>query len=281
MRETGELAVLTTTEIERFYAFGWVVVRGLLDLSESSQLRDEIEGALRDAYGSAYGKNTRGDLDDESPEANVVPLMSKHVPLSMSLVADDTRLWTIAEQLLGPVTLACPALGECLIGDTPWHRDPGIGEPWVRFRTYCEPCRAESGALRFIPGSQHPYFGRHLERYRATAQATGAADLDVDLPWVAVDTDPGDMIAFDPRTLHSSTGGTHRLAWNVDYAALPDTADHEHRKRTRELVLELSSWPHPARWPTWDEWTSTRPRTPARDQAIGRLLAIGAIEDTT
>ena len=232
-----------------------------------------------DAYGAAYGQNTREELDDESPGANVLPMMSEKAPFSMSLVADDTRLWTIAEQLLGPVTLACPALGECLIGDTPWHRDPGIGDPWVRFRTYLAPRRAHDGALRFVAGSQHSAYGDQLDEYRATAQATGTANLAVDVPTFAVETDPGDVIAFDPRTVHSSEGGRQRLAWNADYAAFPDAADQQYRKRTRDLVLELSSWPHPARWPVWEEWIAARPRSEQRALAISRLESIGAIED--
>jgi hypothetical protein len=254
-------------------------MRRLLDADEARELRQETDRALSDAYGAAYGQNTREDLDDESPEANVLPMMCERAPLSMSLVADDPRLWTVAEQLLGSVTLACPALGECLIRETPWHRDPGIGDPWVRFRIYLEPCRAGAGALRFVPGSQHSPFRDRLEDYRARAHADGAGNLAVDVPSVAVETDPGDVIAFDPRTLHSSIGGYQRLAWSADYAVLPDPADHAYRERTRDLVLELSSWPHPDRWPTWDEWIAARPRSPQRAQAIRRLASIGAIDD--
>jgi ectoine hydroxylase-related dioxygenase (phytanoyl-CoA dioxygenase family) len=271
---------LSSAEVAHFHSFGWVALHNLLDVDEARQLRDEIDDALFDAYGSAYGQNTRDDLDDESPEANVLPLMSERSPLSMSLVADDPRLWTIAEALLGPVTLASPALGECLIAETPWHRDPGIGDPWVRFRAYLVPCRAGGGALRFVPGSQHPPFRDRLDAYRAEAHAKGTANLAVDVPCVAVETDPGDVVAFDPRVLHSSTRGHQRLAWNADYAALPDPSDLACRDRTRELVLELSSWPHPDRWPVWDEWIAQRPRSTQRAEAIGRLVAIGAIEET-
>ena len=271
---------LTSAEIAHFHSFGWVVMRALLDGAESARLRDEVDHALRDAYGSAYGRNTREDLDDESPEANVLPLMSEMTPFSMSLVADDTRLWTIAERLLGPVTLACPALGECLIGDTPWHTDPGIGDAWVRFRAYLGPRRTSDGALRFVPGSQHPAYRDRIEQYRATAHVGGTTNLVVDLPWVPVETDPGDVIAFDPRTLHSSMGGQQRLAWNADYAALPETGNDEYRERIRDLVLELSSWPHPVRWPTWDEWLATRPRSAYRARAISRLVSIGAVDES-
>jgi hypothetical protein len=71
---------------------------------------------------------------------------------------------------------------------------------------------------------------------------------------------------------------SQRLAWNVDYAALPDSADAIYHERTRDLVLELSSWPHPARWPVWDEWISARPRSDERARAISRLVSIGALD---
>jgi hypothetical protein len=270
---------LTKAEIAHFHSFGWVVMRGLLDSAEAARLREEIDRGLLDAYGSSYGRNTRDGLDDESPEANVLPLMSTTTPLSMSLVADDTRLWNVAERLLGRITVACPALGECLIGDTPWHTDPGIGDPWVRFRIYLEPRRTRDGALRFVPGSQHAGYRDRLDLYRAAARAGGAANLAADIPCVPVETDPGDVIAFDPRTLHSSMGGSQRLAWNVDYAALPDTANDGYRERTRDLVLELSSWPHPDRWPIWEEWVAARPRSAQRSRAISRLVSLGAIDE--
>ena len=270
--------MLTETEVAHFHAFGWVVVLGLLTGHEAARLSTEVDHALRDAFGSAFGHNTRDDLDDESPEANVLPMMCDRTPFSMSLIADDTRLWSIAEQLLGPVTVACPALGECLIGDTPWHTDPGFGDPWVRFRIYLDPRRTDDGALRFIPGSQHREYRDQIDAYRAAATADGGRNVAAPFPFVAVETDPGDVIAFDPRTRHSSTGGKQRLAWNVDYVILPDPADATSRARTRDLVLELSNWPHPARWPVWDEWISARPRSDERARAIGRLVSIGALD---
>ena len=58
--------MLSASDIEHFRTFGFVVLRRLLDASEVIRLRDEIDQALTDAYGTAYGRNTRDDMPDEA-----------------------------------------------------------------------------------------------------------------------------------------------------------------------------------------------------------------------
>src|SRR4051812_45303108 len=102
--------MLSAWDIEHFRTFGFVVLRRLLHASEVIRLRDEVDEALTDAYGTGYGRNTRDDMPDEADDdvaaaGNFLPLMSVRTPLSLSLVADDGRLWTCAEELLGDVTV--------------------------------------------------------------------------------------------------------------------------------------------------------------------------------
>jgi hypothetical protein len=235
-------------------------LRGLLSDAEVDVLRAEVEGGLRDAFGSAFGANTRDDMpsgeDDEvAAEGNFLPLMADRTPLSQSLVADDPRLASFAEKVLGACTLASPALATLLVADTPWHNDPGIGERWVRFNAYLQPATESTGALRVVPGSQD----------RSLPDDVG----------VALETMPGDVIAFDPRVRHGAWGGGPRLRWNVDFVALPDESDAQRFAHTRGLIEELSSWPSTDRWPTWSEWAAGT--NEARQAAVQKLSALGVL----
>ena len=97
--------MVSDAEVEQFRSLGFVILRGVLDPAQTAQLRDEVDGALREVYGATYGMNTRDDMpaddvDEVAAEGNFLPLMSTRSPLSLSLVADDGRFWSAAERLL-------------------------------------------------------------------------------------------------------------------------------------------------------------------------------------
>ncbi|GAC1601141.1 MAG: hypothetical protein NVS3B21_28590 [Acidimicrobiales bacterium] len=259
-----------------FKTFGYTVLRHLLSHDEVIELRAEVERGLRDRFGTTFGHNTRDDMpgenDDEvAAEGNFMPLMSNLAPLSQRLVADDRRLTSFAESVLGECTIASPALATLLTSDTPWHSDPGIGERWLRFNAYLQPAAATTGALRAVPASHHGSVPAGVAALlKSDPRRQGKAD---GLPGVVLETEPGDVIAFDPRVHHSAWGGGARLRWSIDFAAFPAIDDHDRRERTRDLVDELSSWPTDGRWPTWAEWAAGG--TTDRARALNKLIALG------
>jgi ectoine hydroxylase-related dioxygenase (phytanoyl-CoA dioxygenase family) len=237
--------VLGAEFVSEFRERGYVVLRGLLSSRDIQRLRDEVDAALRSAFGADYGRNTRTEELGEgeiAAEGNFLPLMADRSPLSMALVADDPRLLPAADALLGGEAVpVSPALATCMVSDTPWHNDPGTGERWVRFNAYLDPVDAATGALQIAVRSQD---------HRGVAFDASDADVDV------VQTEPGDVIAFDPRAFHASFGGTRRLRWCVDYAPVPPARDEARAEATLGLVEELSSWPHPDAWPVWRTWSA-------------------------
>ena len=122
---------------------------------------------------------------------------------------------------------------------------------------YLQPSTGESGALRIRPGT-------HL----------GSQDDDVE---VVLATEPGDVIAFDPRAQHGRVGRRRRGSGGT-------STSRPSRTRTtpmaapgqRDLVRELSDWPHPPEWPVWETWAGDR-SSPGRATAIDRLGALGVL----
>ena len=262
--------------VSHFELFGFAVLRNLLSGDEAHRLRAEVEAGLRDAFGLRFGENTRDDMpaeDDEevAAEGNFLPLMADRTPLSQSLLADDLRLQSFAEAVLGESTIASPALATLLVADTPWHNDPGTGERWLRLNAYLQPSAADTGSLRVVPASQQgslPTDIAEMLKHQRTLRARPDA-----LPGVALETMPGDVIAFDPRVHHGAWGGGRRLRWSVDFVALPSKGDRKRLDETRALVQELSSWPTTDAWPTWREWAAGPDER--RRAAVAKLKALG------
>lgn len=266
--------VLSEENVSEFHERGYVVLRGLFSSSEVERLRGEVDEALSSAFGKDYGRNTRTEELGEgeiAAEGNFLPLMADRSPLSMALVADDPRLLPAADALLGTAAVpVSPALATCMVSDTPWHNDSGTGERWVRFNAYLDPVDEATGALRIAVRSQNLPAADSPCSFDPTEASAEIAVLQ---------TEPGDVIAFDPRAFHASFGGTRRLRWCVDYAAVPPTRDSVRAEATRGLIQELSSWPHPPDWPVWRSWAACVSSSRGREAMTTlRKLGVGLDE---
>ena len=113
------------------------------------------------------------------------------------------------------------------MGNTDWHSDsnwqPDSEEVQlaVKYHFHLDPVTAETGALRFIPGS-HLLRGAEREMFQ---EALDKIPLE-SVPCQAVPTQPGDVILFDIRTWHASLGGMPgRRVCNAEYFRNPDTTE--------------------------------------------------------
>jgi hypothetical protein len=153
-----------------------------------------------------------------------------------------------------------------------WHNDDGIGVRAVKFATYFEPLTAASGALRFVPCSQHPDAQAAMCAYQRARHQ--------DYPGVVVETQPGDVIAFDLHTFHASWGGTDRLAWAIEYLATP--VSDEQRDKTlrwfRDAFEQDFRGFDRQRYPTWRDWLANTGHYPRRAQVIERMQSAGVLD---
>ena len=259
--------MLSTNQIDHFRAFGFVALPGLLGPDRTTALRTEVDTALRDAYAAIYDERVIGGIS-----GHYLPMASALTPLSASLVCDDPVLIHAAEQLLGTPVLPSVPEGILYFAEAGWHDDDGIGVRGVKLATYFDPLDATTGALRFVPCSHHPDARPSLRAYQRAGYES--------YPSTVVDTQPGDVVAFDLHTFHASSGGKDRLAWAIEYLAEP-TSDDERDKTLRAMADSFEQAYRGFdlhRYPTWKDWLANPKPHPRRAEVIQRLEAAGFLD---
>jgi Phytanoyl-CoA dioxygenase (PhyH) len=271
--------MLTHQQILHFAAFGYVTLRGLFGQSEMAALRDEVTGALVDAFGQL------GTEPDQSGgiSGDYLPLSVDRAPFSQSLIADDERTFLASAELLGGPTVPSPGIATCFTGDSSWHTRLGPAIPGVTIWADLERRGAGTGALRLVPGSHLPEYERAVWAYSgAEPDASGFAQPDwPEWPHVVIETEPGDVIAFHSHLFTCARGGTPRLTWTIEYLPWPGLGDPDRMRLVRDLTLDGIE-PGRAeydtdRWPAWREWVAGAAGSPSRGLAVERLKLLGAI----
>jgi hypothetical protein len=236
---------------DEFRARGFVVLRAAFD---PEPLAREIDRALAESRRGTFTAKVEGGVI----QGAYVPMTCARTPESLKLL---DRLEPIAAALIGAPVLPTRAKGILYAGASPWHRDATEDVGSVGFAVYLEPLRAETGALRVVPGSQKSDVDP-----RSFAADAGCA----------IDTDPGDVIAFDERLVHGSSGGRNRRQWRVDFVPDPVTKDAEERVRAWYARQHPPDWDggydvdlYPSYGPDW--LRSGR-------RAVARLRDLGVYE---
>ncbi len=143
--------MVTDQQLDHYRTFGFVVLPAYLGQRETAALRQELDHALRDAFGAHFHQRpTLGGI-----ERHDLPMMSgQRTPLSLSLV-EDARFLGAARQLLD--ARCCqpaprhPAVRPGRLPQRRRHRLAGgeaRGRPGAAHR--------QDRALRLMPGSHTP-----------------------------------------------------------------------------------------------------------------------------
>lgn len=206
-----------------YRTFGFLLIRGAFD---PRPLAEELDRVMRDGLVPPLNIS-----DGSWQRFRYAPMMTANTPVSLSLL---DRLEPVAAELLGGPVLPTRAKGVLYSGDTPWHTDSDVPVESVGIAAYLEPLKANSGALRVLPGSHRPEFARAL-----APMAGATAEM---LPGHIVETEPGDLILFDEHLFHASCGGGLRRQWRLDFLLDPAGAGAE--RHTRDYFGQL----YPADW---------------------------------
>jgi Phytanoyl-CoA dioxygenase (PhyH) len=270
--------VLTHQQILHFRTFGYVTLRSLLSPAEASTLRQEVTGALTDAFGAiATEPDDLGGISGD-----YLPLAVSRAPFSLALIADDPRTFLSSSQLLGSPTVPSIGIATRFTGDSTWHTRQGPDAGGVTFWADLEPRTARTGALRLIPGSHLREFERQLWDYRAAEPAMSGFE-SWEWPHVVVETEPGDVIAFHAHLMNCARGGTPRLSWTIDYLPWPGLGQPDQMKIVRDLIIDDAEFDHEdydrERWPVWREWAAGAVQLPSRAIALERLELLGVLAD--
>ena len=197
---------LTPQQIHFFHTFGYLGFSQLL-----SDRSEEITAAFEEIW-AQNGGGHNGQPHNGQARSCIVPFIDQHETLCSLL--DDPRILGIAEPLLGADFNYMGSDGNYYVGDTGWHSDgwkKATDPTHLKIAFYLDPLTRDSGALRVIPGSHRqgePYADWLQEKVKGSQDewAIGGADV----PAMALETQPGDVVCFNHNTKHAAFGGSKR-----------------------------------------------------------------------
>jgi hypothetical protein len=197
---------LTEQQLASFRTFGFLAFPGLL--------ADRIERIVAEfeAIWAANGGGHNGQAHDGTARSCSVQFIDQNTYLSTLL--DDPRIHGIAASILGDDFNYMGSDGNFYTGDTRWHSDGYGGRGGVlhiKIAFYLDPLTRDSGALRVIPGSHRigePFADELQNSIRTSDQLWGMSGREI--PAIALETSPGDILVFNHDLKHAAFGGSQR-----------------------------------------------------------------------
>jgi hypothetical protein len=211
MSDSTSTFKLTDQQINFFNTFGYLGFPGLLtDVIE--EISTEFEMVWNDRGGGHNGKP-----HDGKARSCIVPFIDQRERLSALI--DDPRILGIATALLGDDFNYMGSDGNYYVGDTGWHSDgwhPEIRH--MKIALYLDRLTRDTGCLRVIPGSHlinDAYAQKLQAEIRKSQELWGIHGRDV--PAVALEVTPGDVLVFNHNTKHAAFGGgDHRRMFTIN-----------------------------------------------------------------
>ena len=179
-------------------------------LSFPSLLKDRIDEITREfeAVFAARGGGHAGKPHEGKQRSCIVPFIDQSAVLSSLL--DDPRIHGLAASLLGDDFNFMPSDGNYYSGDTGWHSDGWHKDILhIKIAFYLDPLTRNTGCLRVIPGSHRvgDAFAESLQRDIYSLPKIWNME-GRDVPAIALETVPGDILVFNHNTKHAAIGGS-------------------------------------------------------------------------
>ena len=268
---------LTSEQETQFRTFGVVVLRDFFRPGELNTIRAEFDYAAERA--------SRFEPFDGT-KMQYFNMQGSATPFYASL-PEDPRFYEVAEQLFGPDTFAFESNAYRYVSNTRWHYNDGSSNIYgygVKFQFALQPVRADSGALRFIPGSHKNPFQDEL----AGVPPLGRRWYNTKEAWEKIDQvlcyqceyDPGDVVAFDLRIFHATWGGSNdRQMSCVSFFHYPQTPEE---LETMRNIAPLYLKPSPSPSMPWndgirDEWLSNPQASAKRQSWLDKLNKLASV----
>lgn len=239
--------------------FGFVILREALTPSEMETVLAEQELAMRDVP------------VQREPVEQLVCTMGPSTPF-LAAWLEQPRFVAIAQQIMGADVIGACSYVMRYVGDTGWHVDDYSTElPGVKFVAPCAPVRAGSGALRVVPGTHKlPMDDRTRDVY---SREIGA------VPAYVCEAAPGDVVVFDNRIWHASSGGSSdRRACYLYFLRNPHTeAEVAAARGLNSLTLQMRER-YGALAAVPRAWFDDAHRFPLRRRWIARMRELGWLD---
>jgi hypothetical protein len=180
-----------------FDTFGYLLSPGLL--------RDEI-GWITELFESQLRE--RGYDHDPATRTSMYPFIECHERLAR--IIELPQLQRLVSSLLGDEWSYFCSEANCYTGDTAWHQDGNFRHTtWLKIPIYLDELTRDTGAFRVIAGSHRCLDGEsHVTAAERSQELWGIPGRDV--PAVALESHPGDVVAFNAPIMHAAFGGGTR-----------------------------------------------------------------------
>jgi ectoine hydroxylase-related dioxygenase (phytanoyl-CoA dioxygenase family) len=219
--------VLSPQQITYFRTFGYLKLPGLF-ANDADELIQSFEEVFRD---QEVDMESYVELHNNDRRRIVFSILSKHPRLNALL--DDPRITGLVTQLLGDSWEFADSDGNLFDCESHWHADT-YGAPMtqhhLKLSFYLDPLRADSGAIRVIPGTNDwtsEYALKLRRSFQHAEDISGTFGVDPrDIPAVVLESDPGDLILWDYRTIHASYyGNVRRRLFSVSFREIEAAAE--------------------------------------------------------
>jgi hypothetical protein len=203
---------LSHQQIAYFKTFGFLHLRGLF--------REDIEGIVA-GFERVFAdtQHERWELQGflHGGERRIVIPGFIDKDETLRELRHDPRIVGIAKGLIADDYEYVDSDGNLWYCETYWHSDvyrSPLSAYHVKISFYLEPLRGENGAIRLIPGSNFysesyaEILRRDLANHEGIKDIYGVAGAEI--PALTLESEPGDLIVWNQRTIHASYNGTAR-----------------------------------------------------------------------
>ena len=204
----------TQQQVRFFNTFGFVCFPGLFadDIGRITEAFEEVWGS--------HGGGHHGQAHDHSRGSALLQFIDRHEYLSALL--DDPRIDAFASAVLGSDYNYKSSDGNLHVSDTAWHSDAVFPKPTIKAAFYLDEVTEATGCLRVIPGS-HKTGDVYATAFSDMIPQVDQQHIEQTLglhgsqvPAVALESRPGDLVCFDRRIKHAAFGGgTRRRMFTV------------------------------------------------------------------
>ena len=240
--------MLTAEQKAHFDTFGFLILRQLFSAAETEKLAGEYDEIMDEDRESRPFKGER---------QSVQPFVEKRSRLIE--LAEDDRVYSTVEELLGPGFTWVGSDGNYYVGDTPWHSD-GLRDyidrdlsdwyyPVMKVAFYLDPVAKDTGCLRVIPGSHKSVYADGLGPLRgrnADPEYLPFGVSPAEVPAFPLQTQPGDVVFFDSDLHHGSFGGIGRRMFAISLVPRPSSDEQVAFLRRAHAATKRTLRPHEA-----------------------------------
>lgn len=217
----GEPVQVVSEADKRFFdTFGFVQFKGLF-APDIGRIIEGFEEVFEAELGRTFDTNMPLHFNEKR---SIVPTFATRSDKLRGLI-DDPRTVNVVSTLMDKPFEYSESDGNLFYCDTSWHPD-SYGAPMtqlhIKLSLYLDPLHGENGAIRVIPGTNF------WESEYADAVRTGVYEPDQiesffgvkpdQVPSWTLESEPGDLIVWNFRTVHASfNGGERRRLFSINF----------------------------------------------------------------